>query len=261
MSQVMEQFVKMAIMAIIFISSWSLMLVSAKCPNVGAEELFPCLCFEDTSDLFCRSQDGRSFDDDALERVFKLIKTKSGNDLKFGKLTLTQTDITSISEKTFSGIAFNEIVIRYNFKLRSIHEKSFESSKDVTRNISFGEIGSFYELQNIPPIKLNFLRVFTQLDNIFLNALNIGHFDQEVFKPFVTGEIRPKLYLNALLIDCNCRNKWLYELPLPDRNLLLNPNLTGIPKDMVNPVSCRHPRIGSMIPMRALSIWDFATCS
>lgn len=237
------------------------MLCWAKCPNVGAEELFPCLCFEDTSDLFCRSQDGRNFDDEALERVLKVIKNKSGNDVKFGKLTLTQTDITSIGESTFSGITFNEIVIRYNFKLRSIHEKSFDSSKEVTRNISFGEIGSFYEQQSIPPIQLNFLRVFTHLDNIFLNALNIGHFDEETFKPFVIGNSRkPKLYLNALLLDCNCKNKWLYELPLLERNLFFNPNITGIPKDMINPVSCRHPRIGSMIPMRALSIWDFTNC-
>lgn len=233
----------------------------AKCPSVSAEELFPCLCFEDTSDIFCRSQDGRSFDDEALERVVKVIKSKSGDDLKFGKLTLTQTDITNIGEKTFSGITFSEIIIRYNFKLRSIHEKSFESSKDVTRNISFGEIGSFYELQNIPPIQLNFLSVFAQLDNIFLNALNIGHFDQSIFESLIVGSKKPKLYLNSLLIDCNCKNKWLYELPLPERNLVLNPNLTGIPKDMINPVSCRHPRIGSMIPMRALSIWDFNNCS
>ena len=258
-------------MKVIVSSCYCFAMVQAKCPNVGAEELFPCLCFQDTGDIFCRSQDGRSFDDESMERIFKMIKSKSssssssssndGNGLSFGKLTLTQTDITNIPESIFSGMTFTEIVIRYNFKLRSLHERSFESSKDVTRNISFGEVGSFYDMANIGPISLNFLKTFTQLDNIFLNALNIGHFDQDIFKPLITGSKKAKLYLNSLLIDCNCKNKWLYEQSVPDRNLILNPNLSGIPKDLINPVSCRHPRIGSIVPMRALSIFDFTNCS
>lgn len=234
-----------------------IVLVKSTCPDVPAEELYPCFCFSDTNDLFCRGMEGRELDDVKLAKITKLIAEKS-TDKKFSKLTLTQTDITSLDGQLFSGFTFDEIVIRFNFKLRSIAPNTFESSKGTVRNISFGELGSYYETQNMTPVDLAFLTTFTSLRNVFLSGINIGHFDPSVFKKLTKDKVN--LYLNSLVLSCNCNNKWLItDLSLEERRSYFG-SLALALRDSA-PIVCKSSKLnGVMIPIRALTLADFKEC-
>lgn len=232
-------------------------MVKATCPDVPAEELYPCFCFSDTNDLFCRGMEGRELDDVKLSKITKLITEKS-LDKKFSKLTLTQTDVTSIDDQLFAGFTFDEVVIRFNFKLRSISSNAFESSKLTVKNISFGELGSYYETQNMPPVDLSFLNIFTSLKNVFLSGINIGHFNSSIFQKLTKDKVN--IYLNSLVLSCNCHNKWLLtDLSIDERRNYFGS--LAVPLRDSAPIVCKSSKLaGVMIPIRALTLADFKDC-
>lgn len=235
----------------------SITRVTATCPDVPAEELYPCFCFSNTNDLFCRGIEGQELDDIKLSKIMKLISEKS-SDKKFGKLTLTQTDITTIDSKLFSDLTFDEIVIRFNFKLRTIASTAFESSKNTLKNISFGEIGSYYETQNMTPIDLSFLVNLSSVENIFLSGVNIGHFNGSIFKQLTKNKVN--LYFNSLVLNCSCGNKWLFTDLTADERRYYYGSLTITLRDSA-PIVCKSNKIpGAMIPIRALTLADFKEC-
>lgn len=246
---------QLIILFIFYFSSFQ--VVKSTCPDVPAEELYPCFCFSDTNDLFCRGLEGRELDDVKLSKITKLISEKSP-DKKFSKLTLTQTDITSIDGQILNGLVFDEIVIRYNFKLRTISSNAFESSKSTVKNISFGELGSYYETQNMPPVDLSFLNTFTSLKNVFISGINIGHFNSSIFKNLTKSKVN--LYLNSLVISCDCGNKWLLtDLSLEERRSYFGSLAISL-RDSA-PIVCKSSKIaGAMIPIRALTLADFKEC-
>lgn len=231
----------------------------ASCPAVPAEDLFPCFCFHDTSDLICRGGEGRHIDNDVLLKITNILRNFS--DTRIGKLTLSQTEITSISEETFASLHFSEVVIRFNEKLRSVHPKAFDATKDYTRNFSFGELGTPYEVQNMQPLDVSFLKGFSKLQNLFLSGFNMGSFSREIFAPLATSEPLPKFYFIGLALDCGCGNKWIFDESILTKSqrkqLLGSSNSPQIP-----PLMCRSMRIpGLMMPIRSFSSVDFNHCS
>ena len=234
---------------------------SSSCPAVPAEQMFPCFCFQDTSDLICRGGEGRHIDDETLIKIMDIIRASSNTTM--GKITLSQTEISNITDKTFAGIQFAEVVIRFNDKLRFVHEEAFSSMKDFTRNFSFGEISSPYESQSMPPIDLSFLKGFTRLSNLFISGINIGFLDRHVFLAYVKqsdpSHPRIRFYFLSLLLDCGCQNRWLFgnEVTSSERRHLLAGSLSP----HVPLLTCRSERTsGLMIPLRSLSLADFKHC-
>ena len=248
----------------VYFFSINISLIRCDCPLVPAEELFPCFCLHDTRDLICRGSDDRPITDTVLDRVTAIIKNNSKN-LSFGKLTISQTDITSIGEKTFDGFAFNEVTIRFNFKLRFIHANAFEASRDSVKNISFGEIGSLYETQAMTPFDLSFLKGMNKLSNVFLSLLNIGHLEESIFKPYLQRGMDSKVrfYFIGLLFDCSCKIKWIMTSLNEEerkRSLLSPPSLSSA-RDYSPTLSCKSHKIpGLLVPLRALSLADFKDC-
>lgn len=246
---------------------------TSACPAVPAEQLFPCFCFQDTSDLVCRGGDGRLIDDAVLTRVLDLVRR--GENATIGKLTLSQTEVTSITDKMFAGIRFAEIVIRFNEKLGSVHEAAFTDTKDFTRNFSFGEMKSGYEgtaagTPGSQPLllDLSFLKGFSHLVNLFLSGVNIGHLDQQVFLPLIKQSSDPsvtgarlRFFLIGVGLECGCGNKWLFDpgsVSWGERKHFLTGSMgtTQVPL-----LTCRSRRTaGLLIPIRSLSHVDFADC-
>lgn len=236
---------------------------TAECPLVPAEELFPCFCFHDTRDIYCRGTEDRLITDLVLERLTSVVKNNS-RDLNFGKLTISQSDITAISDKTFEKMSFEEVVIRFNFKLRYIHPEAFKGSRDTLKNMSFGEIGSLYETQGMTPFDLSFMKDMNKLSNVFLSLLNIGHLEESIFKPYLqrSEDNKVKFYFMGLLFDCGCKIKWIMtSLSEEERKRSLVSPSSASTRDYSSTLACKSTRIpGLLIPLRALSFADFKDC-
>ncbi|KAI1298692.1 hypothetical protein HDE_04065 [Halotydeus destructor] len=230
----------------------------AACPNVTIEKIYPCLCFQDTEELYCRGVEGRAIDDDIMQRVMTEVR----NGLPEGqrsirRLVVTQTDITKIDDKLFRGISFSDVSLRYNFRLRKIDGHAFADSRETLTNMSFGEVSSFYETKNLAPMSLDFMRELN-LTNLFLSGLNLGYLDETLLKPLLASNAT--IFLNGIYFQCDCKIKWIFDsLDSDSRSLLVGPPMDYSPRD-ANLLSCLHPVVGSLIPIRALSMADFGNC-
>lgn len=275
-------------------------LVTSACPtDIPAEDIYPCFCFHDTNDLYCRGgspEEGRTIDDQSLSKVLQTIRSHT-KDLKFGKFALMQSDVTNISEKLFEEISFTDIIMRFNFKLRTIHPKAFAGSTETLRNLTFGEVSLPYEMMQSPrSVDLAWMKGFPRLTNVFLSGMNVGHLEESIFKPYVKGANPPRFFLQGVMVDCGCKNKWIWsELDESQRSRLLGGigsafNFIGMEMGLpVMPMpatamgragrkkrsmmpfrpsffpgigmSCRSTKLnGVMIPFRSMSIGDFKNC-
>jgi len=89
----------------------------ATCPAVPIEKLYPCVCLQDSGEMFCRGSEGQTVDDAVIEKVFNVVRDATGGNT-INRLTITQSEITKIDEKLFKGIKVEELTLRYNFRLR-----------------------------------------------------------------------------------------------------------------------------------------------
>lgn len=278
-------------------------LVTSTCPtDIPAEDIYPCFCFHDTNDLYCRGGpsspspgEGKTLDDQSLSKIFQTIRSHS-KDLKFGKFALMQSDVTTISEKLFEGISFTDIIMRFNFKLRTIHPQAFAGSRGTLRNLTFGEVSFPYEMMQSPrSVDLAWMTGFPGLTNVFLSGINVGHLEESIFKPYVKGAKPPRFFLLGVMIDCGCKNKWIWSeldesqrsrliggigsvfpfigmemaLPMPMPSMAMG--RAGRKKRSTMPyrpsffpgigMSCRSTKLnGVMIPLRSISIGEFKNC-
>lgn len=233
--------------------------IDAKCPEIAVEKMYPCLCLRDTDEIHCRASETKMIDDQVFEKAINAISSSLDPGLGsklFKKLTITQTDITTISDKVFKDLMFEEVHIRYNFRLKSIHRDAFLMSSNVLKNISFGEVATYYETKTSDAFNLDFLKHF-ELHNLFLNGINIAFLDESIFKNLATNSVT-KLYLNSLYFECGCKIKWIFELDEQFKKPFYGP-YSGLAMD-ANPLSCDHVTLKTLLPMRALSKADFSNC-
>lgn len=240
----------------------SICFSQAKCPNIPAEKLFPCFCLHDTNEIYCRGAEGNEISDDVLSRVMMNIADASQDPMArmFSKLTITQTEITNLNEKLFKNLKFDEIAIRYNFRLRTIHKDTFADSRINLKNVSFGEVGSVFETRAMTPFNLDFLKGM-KLENVFLNGLNLGHLEESIFKPLLPApgkEPLTQFFVSNVIMDCGCKIKWLYQLDFEQRRPLVGENTLVGPR--TTPLSCNMDNLAGMLPLRALSLADFKKC-